>query len=125
MFKGDKEGNVTANDKPLKMTNEGRQSSSAFNWGYGGSGPYALAHSMLAHLFGVSKANMWASEFKWDVVMSLTHSEPFKLPYAEVRAWMKEKEMDNGEYADWFYEDAALTRAHYLEKARQMPSHNL
>lgn len=93
MFKGDKEGNVTANDKTLNMTNEGRKSSSRFNWGYGGSGPYALAHSMLTHLFGKKfvEANYPAvQEFKWDVIAELPYGDPFELSYKDVRAW-KEK----------------------------------
>lgn len=92
IFKGDKDGHVTANGKPLRLSTRGRKSSpTGFAWGYGGSGPFALAHSMLKHLFGEVLADQHATAFKFDVIAHLNPDESFELPYADVRAWMQKR----------------------------------
>lgn len=80
---------LTAKGKRLPMTRAARTSSpTGYAWGYGGSGPFALAHSLLAYLFDAATADRHAQAFKWAVIAALPHGQPFALPYADVRAWV-------------------------------------
>lgn len=81
---------VTHDGDPLMMSVEGhRSSSTGFNWGYFGSGPYALAHSILKHTCGKKTADQCAMDFKFEVISELPYGEPFKLTVATVRQWVK------------------------------------
>jgi hypothetical protein len=84
---------LTAKGSRLPMTRAARRSSpTGYAWGYGGSGPFALAHSVLAHLFGAATADRHAQAFKWAVIAPLPHGKPFTLPYATVRSWVETAE---------------------------------
>ena len=81
---------VFANGKPLPMTAAARRSSpTGFNWGYGGSGPFATAHSILAHLYGPQAADKMAGDFKFQVIAKLELHNDFELPYSNVREWVR------------------------------------
>lgn len=84
---------IYASGKPLRRTREAFLASpTGMSFGYAGSGCYATAHSMLAHLFGLKVADRYAMQFKFDVVANL--KPDFELPYSEVRAWLKHQESD-------------------------------
>lgn len=92
MFQGTPDGNVTVNGNPLPMSKRAREKSpTGFSWGYGGSGPYALAHSILTHLYTDEAADAHAQDFKWQVIGHLPYGEPFALTYEQVQVWMKDK----------------------------------
>ncbi len=75
--------------KTLRKSKGGKARSSDFNWGYGGSGPYCLAHSILTVMYGEKLANEHAMNFKFQVIGRLTNSLPFELSYKQVRGWME------------------------------------
>lgn len=82
---------TTKSGKVLRMSDSARRSSpTGFGWGYGGSGPFALAHSMLSHLFGKKIADRHAQAFKREVIAGLPFGEGFDLPYKTIRAWMEQ-----------------------------------
>ena len=62
-----------------------------FEWGYGGSGPAQTALAILLKVTGdVEKSKRNYQTFKWDVISGLNKGA-FRLPVADVRAWVKEK----------------------------------
>ena len=79
---------VLVDDQPLPMTDLAKRKSRSYEWGYGGSGPAALAHSLLAYEFGADEANrlnVHYQDFKWLVVAQLNHTG-WTLTSTEIRA---------------------------------------
>lgn len=70
------------------LENRGESTSpTGFEWGYGGSGPYALALSILWDHTGKDPGRRAAMHFKMDVV-SQFNRERFELTATEVQAWI-------------------------------------
>jgi hypothetical protein len=91
---------VLADDQPLLATERARQHSpSGWEWGYGGSGPAALAHALLAGEFDVAVADRYYQQFKWDVVAHFEREqggEEWQLTSADIRAWLERQQHDEG-----------------------------
>lgn len=62
-------------------------SPTGMEWGYSGSGPSDLARSILADVAGIRVADTFYQEFKQAIIASLPQ-EGFRLPEADVRAWL-------------------------------------
>lgn len=77
---------VLVDGQPLPMTDLAqRKSPSGFEWGFGGSGPAALAHSILVHEFGADEAELLSfQDFKWAVVATLDY-QGWTLTSPEIR----------------------------------------
>lgn len=66
-----------------------RSSPTGFSWGYGGSGPFALAHSILVHRTGNQAVpRSLGQQFKFEVIASPAVDVSFALSFAEVDAWL-------------------------------------
>ncbi len=91
-------------EKPLKMTALARQKSpSGFSWGYAGSGPSALAHSMLSLLTTPSQANRYMHDFKEDFLVNLEFPnknvfyakdhpvEVWEISISDIKLWLSQK----------------------------------
>lgn len=77
---------VYVDGQPLPMTELAlRKSPSGFEWGFGGSGPAALAHSILAYEFGEEANEISHQDFKWAVVAELEHTG-WTLSSSQIRA---------------------------------------
>lgn len=77
---------------PLPMTALARSKSpSGFNWGYGGSGPAALAHSLLADVAGLPIADDQYQYFKSEVVAVWPQERDWKYTETEIREWLAAK----------------------------------
>jgi hypothetical protein len=85
---------VLVDDAPLPMSARGREHSpSGFEWGYGGSGPAALAHSILSYEVGEDVAHEHYQAFKWKVISQFNRDqggEEWQLTSAEIRRWLEE-----------------------------------
>lgn len=64
-----------------------RHSPTGFAWGYGGSGPAALAHSLLTSVMGESYANAHYMQYKWDVIAILPQDRPWTMTDQEIKDW--------------------------------------
>lgn len=74
--------------KPLPMTYRAeKKSPSGFAWGYGGSGPHALAHSILAYVFDDNVADQYMDRFVWTVIAGLDQNAGFVLTADQVISW--------------------------------------
>ena len=81
-------------EKPLGMSAYAKQiSPTGYDWGFYGAGPIALAHSLLAHQFGIPIADEYAWEFAKDIINHL-HSDQ---PHLSGKQW----EMSRAEVEDW------------------------
>jgi hypothetical protein len=69
----------------LPMTKAAREKSESYDWGYGGHGPRALAHSILAYVFDDDFADAYSLEYRSQVIARLKGD--FALPYEDVYAW--------------------------------------
>jgi len=77
---------------PLPMTNLARRMSpTGFEYGYGGSGPAALAHSILYACCGPLAADRWYGEFKWQYVAP-AHGPCWTIKVGSVREWVRHQE---------------------------------
>jgi len=68
------------------------QSPTGFSWGYAGSGPSALARSILAHRLGETNGTtdlswLLLDDFRSDI-MRLPHRQSFRLEAVEIDAWI-------------------------------------
>ncbi len=71
---------------PLRLSQRGRQHSpDGFEWGYGGSGPAALAHSILTYEYGAAVADEHYQQFKWDIIANLDQDAPWTLTSADLK----------------------------------------
>lgn len=78
--------------RPLQLSARGRfHSPDGFEWGYGGSGPAALAHSILLDAVGSALADSHYMRFKAEVVALLPRSG-WRLLQGGVRSWIATKE---------------------------------
>ena len=70
-----------------------------FSWGYGGSGPANTALSILADALGERPTReqlyqgeplcwRWHQPFKWEVIAPLPMDTGWRLPLADVQAWI-------------------------------------
>lgn len=83
---------VTINGKALAPTKLAqRRSPDGFGWGYMGSGPSALAHSILADVADVPTADQYAQDFKAEVIAQISHDDPFRLQRQVVIDWLDDK----------------------------------
>lgn len=75
----------------LPMSARGREKSpDGFNWGYGGSGPSALAHSILTDLTGDSDfADSHFQTFKSEFIATLPQGEPWTISSEQIVSWLK------------------------------------
>lgn len=74
-----------------------RSSPDGFEWGYGGSGPFCTAHSILTHHFTAEPASSRsiitavhaeAHDFKWDFIAFMPEAGGV-ITSREIRAWLK------------------------------------
>lgn len=74
----------------LKMTNTARaHSPTGFAWGYEGSGPAALAHSLLADVTGVrDMATCFYREYMKEVIAKLDNAKNWTLSQQDVESWI-------------------------------------
>jgi hypothetical protein len=83
---------VLVDDQPLPMTTQAkRHSPSGWEWGYGGSGPAAVAHALLACEFGATVADRYYQQFKWEVVARFDREqggEEWQLTSADIQRWL-------------------------------------
>lgn len=85
------DNDVCFDGKSVPMTQAAKEvSPMGMSWGYGGSGPYATAHSILAHACNLKTANQYAGAFKFDVIARLPFGERFSLPLHDVIKWVAE-----------------------------------
>ncbi len=90
-FEGHADRRVTVNGKPLPMTERAeRHSPDGYCWGYGGSGPSALAHAILAAVAGEEIADTWYEAFKHEVVAGWEIDQPWRMAETEVLDWLQE-----------------------------------
>jgi hypothetical protein len=74
---------VVKNDKRmlLPMTTHARLlSPTGYNWGYGGSGPRALAHSVLSYVIGIHFADKLFEQFEQDIIKKLPMDTNWMMP---------------------------------------------
>lgn len=64
------------------------KSPTGFNWGYGGSGPAALAHSILTDATNVVLADEFYQEFKRDRIATLPQNEPWSMDREDILSWL-------------------------------------
>jgi hypothetical protein len=81
-------------DKSREIVN---RSPDGFAWGYYGSGPAQLALAILLEFTDQKTAIRLYQDFKKDVIAGLPGSEGFKLPIAEVKAWINKNAGTKGE----------------------------
>jgi|FLYK01.1.fsa_nt_gi hypothetical protein len=88
---------VTVDGEPLPMSDLARRKSpTGYEWGYGGSGPSALAHSILTYEFGEQVADRHFQEFKRDIVGAFPRDQggsEWTLTSAEIRAWLHSRNL--------------------------------
>lgn len=73
----------------LPMSDLGRQKSpTGFAWGYGGSGPAALAHSILTHFAGDGVAARHYQTFKSDCIAKLVQDQPFQIWGSQINGFL-------------------------------------
>lgn len=78
----------------LAMSDRGRDHSpTGFGWAYAGSGPAALAHSILAALCGDQIADLHYQAFKMSVVARLGVGR-FDLKMSDVIEWLRTRGID-------------------------------
>ena len=65
-----------------------RHSPDGFEYGYGGSGPAALALSILHNFYGQEIANAVYQQFKWDFIAPLERSTNHVIKASEIHAWV-------------------------------------
>ena len=82
-------------DKSLRLR---RHSPSGFEWGYEGSGPAQLALAILIETGGEAAALEHYHEFKREWLSGIRSTE-WRLPTAEVEAWLRERTANGGEAA--------------------------
>ena len=93
IFTGSDGGDVFVSEpdafvRELDVTARARQHSpTGFAWGYGGSGPAALAHSLLTDVMGESYANVHYMEYKWDIIAGLHQDQPWVMTDKDIREW--------------------------------------
>ena len=63
------------------------QSPSGFSWGYSGSGPTALAYSILHDFFGSDATPAAALVFRTELLATLDQNAPFRITGEQIRAW--------------------------------------
>lgn len=73
-----------------------RKSPTGMGWGYGGSGAYAAAHSLLADACGMDIADEYAMEFKWDVIAKLEFGAAFEMSQDDIAAWVDKRKSEGG-----------------------------
>jgi hypothetical protein len=96
VFEGYPDRRVTVDGEPLPMTETAeRHSPTGFCWGYGGSGPAALAHAILACVADETTADNWYQFFKRDVVADWEMGHPWQITDLEVLAWLAEMSADS------------------------------
>lgn len=96
IYRGENGAITIDGEKYLKATPEAyRTSPTGMGWGYGGSGAYAAAHSILADACGMDVADEYAMKFKWDVIAELEFGKPFELSQAEIVAWVDQHESED------------------------------
>lgn len=80
----------------------GKHSPTGLEWGYSGSGPSDLAHSILAHVLDVPAVSPTLYQaFKFAVVSGL-EEKGFVLSIAQVQEWLNKRwsEMSHGDIKD-------------------------
>ena len=84
--------------RPLRSSTLGRaKSPDGFNWGYGGSGPAALAHSILVNILKAEHrptADTIYQDFKREVIATLPLDAGFTLDASTVRSWVTKALME-------------------------------
>jgi hypothetical protein len=87
IFEGHPDRSVTIDGEPLPITETAeRHSPDGWNWGYGGSGPAALAHAILACVADETTADACYQFFKRDVVADWEMGHPWQMTDQEVLA---------------------------------------
>jgi hypothetical protein len=86
---------VLVDDQPLPTSECGKQKSpTGMEWGYGGSGPAATAHSILTYEFGTEIANQYFQHFKWQVIAGLDsdrRGQSWQLTSADIQHWLDQQ----------------------------------
>lgn len=84
--------------RPLRSSVLGKNKSPCgFNWGYGGSGPAALAHSILINILKPEHrytADTIYQEFKREIIATLPTNDGFTLEAEAVKAWVSKSLME-------------------------------
>lgn len=65
------------------------KSPTGFAWGYSGSGPAALAHSILAAMFGDRIADVHFQNFKSQMIAPIDGDRGFIMSAADVADWLR------------------------------------
>lgn len=88
VYKGEPDGKVTVDGRPLKKRFDIRKHSPAgFSWGYGGSGPAQLALAIMADFLEDDGAAQCAYQaFKAEVVARLPQDEGWELTGEQIAA---------------------------------------
>lgn len=74
---------------PLPVSQAGRKHSpDGFNWGYGGSGPAALAHSILAYVEGNQTADKLYTRYKSEIIAKIDQTSNWEIEVASVKGWV-------------------------------------
>jgi len=82
-------GDDEASMEPLPPTDAAlRISPTGFAYGYGGSGPAALAHTILAACCGEADADAWHQDYKWQRVAGETAAR-WTVKVGTVREWVE------------------------------------
>lgn len=89
VYSGRVKGKV-AKPRKLRMSPVAKNKSpTGFNWGYAGSGPAALAHSILYDCLGEEVADEHYQDFKLAVIACLDPKKEFLLTEEAIRLWLK------------------------------------
>lgn len=73
---------------PVELVHRGVHSAEGFAWGYAGSGPADLAHSILSIETGEDIGPELYLRFRDDVIARLPHRTHFRLTAGEIREWL-------------------------------------
>ncbi len=80
----------TCTGEKLKNSHRGQQKSpTGFAWGYSGSGPAALAHSILTHFAGDGIADQHFQAFKSQRIATLKKDRPFTITDVEINNFLE------------------------------------
>lgn len=80
--------------RPLKMSESARAMSDGLNWGYAGSGPHALAHSLLRSAVGERLADRFFRDFVREVVSRRPAADDWSIGVGEIVEWVAKKETE-------------------------------
>lgn len=71
-----------------------KKTGAAYTWGYGGSGPHALAHSMLAWVYDEHIADRYHHQFVWTIVAGWDQHAPFAITMDRIIQWLDQWQAD-------------------------------